>query len=207
MPQMYEVFIGDFPLIFCRECNPLADKEVTHLRKLPGPKSVERWLKEKPFLPKVFSDPDPDAAFNAFLKQFGIIEAAGGLVRSAPGNYLMIYRKGKWDLPKGKVDKGETHPEAAIREVLEETGVGPARIISPMPQTMHTYMLKGEPVIKITRWYSMSVDSEPPTVPEEKESIHSAVWVSPDLLPQKLIVSYGAVKQLMSTWVGITPSL
>jgi ADP-ribose pyrophosphatase YjhB (NUDIX family) len=51
-----------------------------------------------------------------------IVMAAGGLVENEHGEILLIYRKKHWDLPKGKLDAGETLEECAVREVEEETG-------------------------------------------------------------------------------------
>ena len=49
--------------------------------------------------------------------------SAGGVVLF--GNAILLLRKfnGDWVLPKGKVEEGENRQEAALREVLEETGV------------------------------------------------------------------------------------
>jgi 8-oxo-dGTP pyrophosphatase MutT (NUDIX family) len=52
-----------------------------------------------------------------------IIKAGGGIVVNEQNEVLLIYRRGKWDLPKGKLDDGETIEECALREVKEETGL------------------------------------------------------------------------------------
>jgi hypothetical protein len=210
MPQMYEVFIGDFPLVFARDIYSLSKtghEEFDELDKLPGPKLMARFLDTKVLRPQVYLFPDPEASYKKFLRQFQVIEAAGGLVRSQANRYLMIHRKGRWDLPKGKIDKGETRQQAAIREVLEETGIGPADIVAPMPPTFHMYILKNKPVVKITWWYAMQVVEEKEPVPEEKEMIDGAIWLETDQMGQKLIGSYGAIKQLVVGWLGVNPSL
>ena len=74
-----------------------------------------------------------------FFKIFKIVEAAGGLVKNSNGAYLFIFRNKRWDLPKGKVQKNEIINEAAIREVIEETGVKNLRIKKSLPTTYHVY--------------------------------------------------------------------
>jgi acetyl-CoA carboxylase carboxyl transferase subunit beta len=56
------------------------------------------------------------------------ILAAGAVVRDRAGRFLLVLRAeqpqaGRWTVPGGKVQDGETLAEAAAREVLEETGV------------------------------------------------------------------------------------
>ncbi|MDQ3433112.1 MAG: NUDIX hydrolase [Actinomycetota bacterium] len=53
------------------------------------------------------------------------IEAAGGVVVADDGQVLLVHRPryDDWTLPKGKLDRGETFEEAALREVREETGL------------------------------------------------------------------------------------
>ena len=83
-----------------------------------------------------------------------IVYAAGGLVQNQNGKYLFFYRRGSWDLPKGKLDKGEISKKAAIREVKEEVGLH-CKITSILPTTYHTYFDKGKLVLKETSWYKM----------------------------------------------------
>ncbi|MCK7539615.1 MAG: NUDIX domain-containing protein [Marinilabiliales bacterium] len=58
---------------------------------------------------------------------FNIVIAAGGFVRNEKDEILFIFRRGHWDLPKGKLNhkKGiiEKKKDAAVREVMEETGI------------------------------------------------------------------------------------
>ena len=68
-------------------------------------------------------DNDPYVLIDMFKTKLPLVQAAGGLVRNNKGKMLFIFRKNKWDLPKGKVDKGETLENGAMREVEEETGV------------------------------------------------------------------------------------
>ncbi|RPI41215.1 MAG: NUDIX domain-containing protein, partial [Bacteroidetes bacterium] len=90
-----------------------------------------------------------------FKSCFRMIEAGGGLVKNEKGEFLVIERNGLWDLPKGKLDKGEDFESAALREVEEETGL---RVMSndPITATYHTYQLSGERILKKTRWFEMT---------------------------------------------------
>ena len=75
-----------------------------------------------------------------FKEQFKTIEAAGGLVKKGDKT-LLIYRLKKWDLPKGKLEKGETIPEGALREVEEECGIK-VSLGQKICTTRHTYSMK-----------------------------------------------------------------
>ena len=89
----------------------------------------------------VFYHPDLAELKKAFYKKFTIIQAAGGLVLNEKNKLLMIFRRGKWDLPKGKLDKGETLEDCAVREVEEETGLQSIKLISPLIITYQTYFV------------------------------------------------------------------
>lgn len=203
---MYEVFIGDIPLLFTDNSNHLGLSDIRILDTMPGPALIEDFLQSGYSKALVYISEDPSGNFSKFLGQFKTIPAAGGFVKSEKGNFLMIHRKGKWDLPKGKIDVGESAPVAAVREVLEETGVGPARIIGPMPSTWHMFMLKGTPVVKHTWWYAMEISGQPKPVPEEKEDILKAKWVKPHKIAPKLDDSYAAIARLIRMWLGTISS-
>ncbi len=121
-----------------------------------------------------------------------IIKAGGGLVRNGEGELLLIFRRGKWDLPKGKLDEGETIEACAIREVEEETGVKHLALGELISVTWHEYFDKwlGEEVIKETHWFRMDVAGVPVLVPQTEEDITAIEWTKKSDLPQRMEQSY-----------------
>ena len=130
--------------------------------------------KKKTYL---FVHPDADKIFQDLISGIKIIHAAGGLVKNAKGEYLLIYRLGKWDLPKGKVESGEKMKEAALREVEEECGVKIDYLGKKIATTYHTYQMKGKLVLKQTKWYEMGINNSPVLTPQLEEDISAAEWV------------------------------
>lgn len=124
------------------------------------------------------------------------IVAGGGLVTNRVGELLVIFRRGKWDLPKGKVDEGENVVETAVREVKEETGLKEVTVISKFANTYHTYIDGGEKVLKETCWYLMSSRSEK-LFPEEKENITKAEWLSKSELSKVFENTYDNIALLL----------
>lgn len=120
---------------------------------------------------------DPKHIFKKIKKSCELIKAAGGLVKSAKGKYLFIFRNKKWDLPKGKVEKGEKMKEAALREVEEECGVKIHTNDEKLCKTYHVYPLNNKIVLKKTNWYSMTVKGEPKLIPQKEEGITKAEWL------------------------------
>ncbi len=124
---------------------------------------------------------DVDYLFEKFSSIFKIVEAAGGVVRSSSGKVLVLQRRGKWDLPKGKVEEGEQPVEAALREVGEETGLKGLKAGDPITVTYHTYLLDGQPVLKKTTWYEMRYDGDETLVtPQREEEISEVLWLIPE---------------------------
>ena len=145
-----------------------------------------------------------------YLKQqvtghFLQIEAAGGVVQNERKEVLLIFRRGHWDLPKGKVDEGESLEEAAIREVKEETGLeGSLRILSKVffadnlnEATYHTYDYKGTAALKVSHWYLMQYTGNAVLTPQTEEDIEQAVWVGVGDLPKYLEPMYPSVKDVL----------
>jgi len=132
----------------------------------------------------------------SFFSNFKIIIAGGGLVKNKEGEYLMIYRKGKWDLPKGKIEKGEDVKSGAIREVEEETSVENLSLDYKLGKTYHTYKLKNKWVLKESHWYAMRTDYEGKLIPQAKEGIEKAEWVSKKEVKQCLKNSYASIKEV-----------
>ncbi len=119
---------------------------------------------------------------NVFRTCFRQIDAAGGVVRNKQGEFLFIFRRKKWDLAKGKVDKGETFAQAAIREVSEETGLNNLKIARPLMSTYHTYPHKGDIVLKKTYWFEMEYNGNDTPIPQTEEDIEEVKWFKPDEL-------------------------
>jgi len=113
-----------------------------------------------------------------FNNLFQIEEAAGGIVINEFGELLAIFRRGLWDLPKGKLEAGETKKEAALREVKEETGVKNLKLSEYSKTTFHVFKRKvGTRVLKKVKWYEMKAKKQPLS-PQKKEGIQKAEWVS-----------------------------
>jgi ADP-ribose pyrophosphatase YjhB (NUDIX family) len=113
------------------------------------------------------------------LKQhYRFLQAAGGMVETPNGSCLFIERLGCWDLPKGKVESGESLPIAAQREIEEETGITELKNIQELCRTWHTYEYKGKEILKETVWYLFSTSREWPTLPQAEEDITAAEWKS-----------------------------
>ncbi|PWN63885.1 NUDIX hydrolase [Chryseobacterium viscerum] len=118
-----------------------------------------------------------DEIWQEFQKLFRIIEAAGGLVNNPEGKILFIKRLGKWDLPKGKMEKGESREESAVREIEEETGLKDVELLKFINTTYHIYIERnGEKILKCTHWFEMNFDGEDTSTPQIEEGITEVAW-------------------------------
>jgi 8-oxo-dGTP pyrophosphatase MutT (NUDIX family) len=115
-----------------------------------------------------------------FRIYFTEVEAAGGLVKHTTGRYLFIERRGKWDLPKGHVEKGESPEECAVREVSEECGITGHSIVKTLEPSYHTYSWEGISYLKKTHWFAMEYSGEMISSPQAEEGITNIAWLFPD---------------------------
>ena len=106
------------------------------------------------------------------------IVAAGGLVINEEEKLLMIFRRGKWDLPKGKLDEDEKIEDCALREVKEETGLQNVKLLSPLTVTYHTYHEGTKFVLKESHWYLMAAKGKQKLIPQTEEDIFEIRWVN-----------------------------
>ena len=133
----------------------------------------------------------------AFWKKFTIIQAAGGLVTNKKNEILMIFRRGKWDLPKGKLDKGETLEQCAVREVEEETGLKKIALKKPLLTTYHTYHESGKFILKESHWYTMTISDEQSLTPQAEEDIAEAKWVAKTALSQLMDNTFPSIRDVL----------
>ncbi len=115
--------------------------------------------------------------YEAVAKEFTVIKAGGGLVYTPEKEILMIFRRGKWDLPKGKLDEGEDIATCALREVEEETGLAFINLQQLLTITYHTYYERGEFILKESYWYLMLINGHQELIPQTEEDIEKCEWV------------------------------
>ena len=162
-----------------------------YLGKKSQLKKAKKWLEQNDFASITFYNPKPSKILKDFIKIVFPFYAGGGLVRNAKNQYFFIFRRGHWDLPKGKIDPGETVAEACEREVFEETGIK-ATITQELVTTYHTYIYKQQPALKITTWYLMDTQSDE-FVLQTEEDIDKGKWI--DL--------QGALRDLQPMYINI----
>ena len=115
-----------------------------------------------------------------FTHMFRVVEAAGGLVDNGKNAYLFIHRLGRWDMPKGKIEAGESMDQAALREVEEETGLTDLTLNNFLNSTLHIYRERnGERVLKTTYWYRMTYSGTKNPKPQLEEGITKVAWMDP----------------------------
>lgn len=185
---MYVIYINDRPLILRESAaaSPYGDTAPdTHLvaRYSGKRKSLLNYAdtlekgSQKVTSIELLSD-DLNDLWQDFQSHYKWVEAAGGLVTHARRQeQLFIFRRGFWDLPKGKLDEGEDRAEAALREVEEETGLRQLTLGDALPTTYHTYRTRSHRILKPTYWFHMSTEQDE-LVPETEEDIELAEWRS-----------------------------
>jgi 8-oxo-dGTP pyrophosphatase MutT (NUDIX family) len=142
--------------------------------------------------------PDYEASFIKFKSYFKIIEAAGGIVINKRGEKLFIFRLNKWDLPKGKIEKGEKIEEAAIREIEEECGVSDLSIVKPLQDTFHIYQLKENLILKQTHWFQIKSNYNGKLIPQIEENITKVEWLNNHQIKDKVIKNtYSSITELL----------
>ncbi|HLG03659.1 MAG TPA: NUDIX domain-containing protein, partial [Bacteroidia bacterium] len=165
---MYKIFINNRPLILCDYNSDIQLQEDEIFAQYDSDQTLDTIIELANTMSSFFktvylAGENTDELLGAVQSRATLIEAAGGVVLNDNHELLLIFRKGKWDLPKGKMDAGETPQQAAMREVSEECGIGKLKIVRPLEPTFHTYLEKGKFILKKTWWYEMRcADDRPP---------------------------------------------
>ena len=204
---MYKVFINQRVVILTGHIDPNVINADNLWIKCETCSQINEELSEflsNPAAPQLYLyNPDGvEKLFRHFISLFSFIEAAGGLVTDPIGRILFIHRLGWWDLPKGKTEHGETAPQAALREVTEETGLQQLAIVRTLPSTYHVFQRKGTRYLKRTHWFQMQSANDGPLLPQAEEDITDARWFSPREIALPLAHTYPAIAGLVEEYIA-----
>ncbi len=202
---MYNVFLE--PRAFCIQRDPGLICGTRPIYIKSGKQSVWEhflsWAEDEKAEDMLLITGDPEKSFADLIGHFKVIDAAGGVVENHKGEVLMIFRLGKWDLPKGKSDKGEILERTAIREVEEECGIDSLEITKTLSQTYHAYKVGNDSMeLKRTQWYLMRVREWQRPQPQTSEHITKAVWVQKEYLENLFDGAYRSIAELLRGYLN-----
>jgi 8-oxo-dGTP pyrophosphatase MutT (NUDIX family) len=202
---MYEVFWNDRKIVITTSENIQFIKAPVRFENINSPDEVKDWFLDftrSKNVSAVFSHPIPEEFWKEiFVPAFKPVPAAGGIV-IRDEKLLFIFRNGKWDLPKGKIDAGESAEEAALREVAEECGIKGHQIIKKLPSSFHIYQSPnhdslGQWILKETHWFEMSYQGNENGTPQTNENITEIRWFEKNGLDDVLANTYENLKPVI----------
>ncbi|MEP6597657.1 MAG: NUDIX domain-containing protein [Ginsengibacter sp.] len=202
--MVIKIFFEDKPVFLCNEITPSIHKYMHHPDAIfideittPAINSLLHEIAKPEFHAGILWNDNIDKLKKAFYKHFTMIQAAGGVVKNEMDEILFIFRKGNWDLPKGKNDGNEIAKECALREVKEETGLVKVKVGKKVCTTYHTYHEFGKHILKETEWFDMKATSQQKLIPQQEEGIQKIEWVSKLNIPDKLKKSYPLITDVL----------
>jgi 8-oxo-dGTP pyrophosphatase MutT (NUDIX family) len=205
---MHKVYINNQPLIFqdiYKETPKpdglqiLSDSEFTLeqvLDKFNSANEIKQGI--------IYLSTSPDKMWTQFTSRYVLSEAAGGVVRNELNEVLVIYRKKFWDLPKGKLDYGESPESCAIREVKEECGLKEVETENFLIKTFHTYTEKNKFILKKTHWFTMTAPGDQQLIPQGTEDIEKVKWMTKDKILEKVFAkTYLSIKDVFENYFSL----
>lgn len=193
---MYTIYVGNKPIYLTTNPQPTEGFKTYKLGSVNLPRIIRKLNRTD--LEGVFLvHKNEDKLLKKFLNKLPNVVAGGGKVFNDKKEILFIYRNSKWDLPKGKIEKGESIEETAIREVEEETKVKNLKITKPLPTTYHIFKRNGRYKIKITYWFEMTTDYDGKLKPQIKEGITKVKWKGKKKTKEALENSYANIRLIV----------
>ena len=198
-----KIYFGEKPVFLCDEIDKELNEILHHPDAVfvdeishPAIKSLLHEIKKEEFHAGVLWHANLDELKKVFFKNFTFIEAAGGIVQNDNKELLFIYRLGKWDLPKGKIEKGEKPEECALREVAEETGVKDLFPGKKIGETYHAYDEFGKHFLKVSHWFYMTCPKQD-LKPQTEENITEAKWINTREIKEPMKNTYSTIKDIL----------
>ncbi len=203
---MYTIFINDKPFIITEDQDYLIhDFSYQHFYNEDSA-TVQKLSREFVSNTKnrglILHTSNSLKAFEIFCRDYEVLEAAGGIVENELNQLLVIFRKGKWDLPKGKIEAEETETIAAKREVIEECGVTNVVVKKKLTTSYHTYYMGNKNVLKISHWYMMFCPSTDKLKPQTEEDITEIKWVDKYSLDLNSLNTYGSILHVLKFYLN-----
>jgi len=199
-----KIYFDNKPLFLCDDVDATLQPFVHHddavfidELNLHTVKSMIHEMQRSSVHAGVFFHTDLEELKASFFKKFTLINAAGGFVLNENNEVLIMFRRGKWDLPKGKLDRKESAEQGAIRETEEETGLKNIKLISPLVTTYHTYHEGTKYILKETKWFKMKVSGEQTLIPQTKEQITKLEWVNKNDLTKYMGNTFPSVNDVL----------
>jgi 8-oxo-dGTP pyrophosphatase MutT (NUDIX family) len=192
---MYKVFVNDKPLFLTNEIVKETDFQFFLLESADIKQVIVKIFQNK--IQKAYLyHPDEKEIMKTLKTKIPVQKAGGGLVYNAKKEVLFIFRNGKWDLPKGGIEKGEAIEDTAMREVEEETGVGNLVVTEKLQKTYHIFKRNGRFKLKITHWFEMQSTFGGIPEGQAEEGIEKVAWLNPEEIKEALKNSYENIKLL-----------
>lgn len=192
---MYKVFVNDKPLFLTNEISKETDFQLFLLESIDIEQLIIKMFQNKIQKASLYY-PDEKVILKKLKEKIPVCKAGGGLVFNKKGEVLFILRNGKWDLPKGGIERDEEIIDTAMREVEEETGVDKLEITRKLQKTYHIFKRNGKYKLKITHWFEMQTTFDGMPFPQANEGIEKAVWLNPNQIKEALENSYENIKLL-----------
>lgn len=203
--MVIKIYFNNKPLILCDRISDVPESYMHHDNTVfidelstPALKSMIHEMQSETITAGVYYHADLSNLKKALWKRFNVIQAAGGVVINEQNDILFIFRRGKWDLPKGKLDPGESLEECAVREVQEETGLKEVALQHFLLTTFHTYQENQSYILKESYWYVMQTAGKQELIPQQEEDIHEVKWVKKEQLPDVLSNTYPSIADVVN---------
>ncbi|MEE3037323.1 MAG: NUDIX domain-containing protein [Bacteroidota bacterium] len=197
MMQKYEVFINHHRLKFTNNPTNISSNVYYFNKDFNWQIILSKFQEKKPQDLLVISE-DLESCWKQFRRQFVNVRAAGGLV-VCNDYFLFIYRNGKWDLPKGKMETGEGVEETALREVKEECGINNLTLKKHLINTYHIYPFDKGWIFKQTDWFLMRSSQPKHLIPQTEEGIEEVKWIRNKDVGSYLKQSYQTISIVIKT--------